>query len=56
MGGAVASSVSRFVEHRCARFDSDDVAVGADQASQGAYDLASPAADVEQPIPEPRSE
>ena len=52
----VAGPASRFVEHRRARFDTDDRAVGADEASQGAHDLTGAAADVEQPVPEPGPE
>jgi hypothetical protein len=54
--GAVTGPAARFVEHRRARFDSDDRAVGADGAGEGAHDVAGAAADVEQPIPESGSE
>ena len=50
---ARAGPASRFVEHRGARFDPDDGAVGADEAGEGAHDLARAAADVEQPGSEP---
>jgi hypothetical protein len=54
--GVLGGPASCFVEHRRARFDPDDRAVGADEAGQGAHDLAGTAADVEQPGSEPGSQ